>query len=62
MSSGPKTEVGNMKLGMDTLEESNKARAPTIWPSTINHQHLSKLQDGRSLHKHENFKAPTNSN
>ena len=44
-----------MKLGMGTHEEHNYASAPTTQPSTINHQHLPSLQDGESLHRHENF-------
>ena len=45
-----------MDLGMGELEECNYAFAPIVQPSIINHQHLSSLQDGGSLHKHENLK------
>ena len=38
-----KNNLGKMKLGMGTLEEHNYAHAPTIQPSTINHQHFPKF-------------------
>ncbi len=44
-----------MKVGMGAHEERNYVFVPTIQPSTINYQYSPSLQDGGSLHKHENL-------
>ena len=43
-----KNRCRKMKLKTNALEECNYAHVPTVQPSTINHQHLPSLQDGRS--------------
>ena len=51
-------KLGKINLEMGTHEECNYLRAstqttPNSW--SINHQHSPSLEEGRSLHKYENF-------
>ena len=45
-----------MNFGIGAPKEHDYSRAPTPKPWSINHQHVPNLEEGRSLHKHENFK------
>ena len=50
-----KLKVAKMKLGMGAHELCDCVHVPTIQPSKIIYQHLPSLQDGGTLHIHENF-------